>query len=380
MKIFINAHNLRFGGGKTVGFNLINYYIANPAVSKITIVAPAGYGYERFQHVDSRTSIYFLPALFNTSVFKIVSNYLVLPLSIALSRADFVLSLGNVAVPVFKPQFLLIHQAYLAYPESIVWDRIRQNDRKFYAYIKNVLRLVKANLKYPTVYGVQTDAMRKRISNLYKIPPEEIYVIPNAVSFTSFKTGTERRESIRDGKRIKLLFLSKYFPHKNFEILFKVGMEIISRNLPIRISVTIDENENEGSRRFIGAIKKLGLQEVIVNEGNVPLEEIPTAYGSHDGLFLPTLLESFSGSYIEAMYFRRPIFTSDMDFAREVCKDAGYYFNPLDEEDIVNLIVEAYNNPALMARKVEMGSRIVDQSSTWDDIGKFIDTNVLKLK
>ncbi|QHS58240.1 glycosyltransferase [Chitinophaga agri] len=380
MKIFINAHNLRFGGGKTVGFNLINYYIANPAVSEIMIVAPAGYGYERFQGVDSRTSIYFLPAIFNTSVFKIISNYVVLPLRIALSRTDFVLSLGNVAVPTLKPQFLLIHQAYLAYPESIVWDRLRQSDRKFYRYIRNMLRLVKANLKYPTVYGVQTNTMRKRISSIYKIPKEDIHVIPNAVSFTSFKKGRAGSTAVKGHQQIRLLFLSKYFPHKNFEILFKVGLEIVSRGLPIRISVTIDEEENEGSKRFIETIKAMGLHEVIINKGNVRLEEIAAAYDEHDGLFLPTLLESFSGSYIEAMYFSRPIFTSDMDFAREVCRDAAYYFNPLDEEDIIYCITAAYDNRTEMARKVEAGSRIVAQSYSWEDIGRFIDTNVLKLK
>ena len=34
---------------------------------------------------------------------------------------------------------------------------------------------------------------------------------------------------------------------------------------------------------------------------------------------LPSLLESYSGAYVEAMSFGVPIVTSDRDFAREVC-------------------------------------------------------------
>ena len=32
---------------------------------------------------------------------------------------------------------------------------------------------------------------------------------------------------------------------------------------------------------------------------------------------MPTLLESFSGTYVESMYFEKPILTSDLDFAKK---------------------------------------------------------------
>ena len=376
MKLFINAANLRFGGGRTVGFNIINYYSSHPAVSSMTVTVPAGCGYERFA-ANKKVKLLVYDKIYNHAVLKIISNYILLPLRIAFTKTDFILSLGNIAIPTTKTQFLLIHQAYVAYPESIVWKRIRQNDKPFYRYIMNTLRLIRTNLRFVSMLGVQTESMRSRMSRLYKIPEERIVVIPNAVSYTSVIAPPAQRSEAE--KEIRLLFIAKYYPHKNYEILYETGKLIAERKLPIKITVTIDRKENEGSRRFLDTIEQLGLSHIIVNHGNVPLEDLGTVYAAQDGLFLPTLLESFSGSYIEAMHFRKLIFTSDMDFAHEVCLDSAYYFDPHNPEDIVNKITEAFSNPNEMEYKLCRGQEILEGSKTWDDIGKFIDDKFLNL-
>ena len=51
-------------------------------------------------------------------------------------------------------------------------------------------------------------------------------------------------------------------------------------------------------------------------------------------MILPTLLESFSATYIEAMFHGKTILTSDLDFARDVCGEAAFYFDPLNPQSI----------------------------------------------
>ena len=68
------------------------------------------------------------------------------------------------------------------------------------------------------------------------------------------------------------------------------------------------------------------------------VENCPKLYNQADAMFLPTLLETFSASYPEAMKMERPILTSDLDFAKDICGDAALYFNPLDSYDIANKI------------------------------------------
>ena len=39
-----------------------------------------------------------------------------------------------------------------------------------------------------------------------------------------------------------------------------------------------------------------------------------------------------------------PIITSDLDFARDVCGDAAYYFNPDDDEQAANALAKIILN------------------------------------
>lgn len=378
MKLFINASNLRFGGGKTVGINLVDYYLKNDQIERIVLIAPVACGYEIFKDKGSKIKVIFFPKIFNISIFKIFSNYLCLPFFSLLYKSDYVFSLGNIAFPSFKtPQLVLIHQAFLAYPESIVWERIKKQDAVFYRYLRNMLKFISFNLRFADLIGVQTEAMKNRISNIFNIPLNDVFLIPNAISFTSVSVVNHFQNV--DSNSIKLLFLSKYYPHKNFEVLYEFAALIKNEKLPITITITIDAEESEGGKFFLSEIDRLGLDDVVKNVGNIKLEKIAKIYSDHDGLFLPTLLESFSGTYIESMYFAKPIFTSNMDFAVDVCKDAAFYFDPLDARNILDVVCYAFNHPELLKSKVSFGKEYIQNTKSWNDIGKQIDSQILKL-
>ncbi len=67
---------------------------------------------------------------------------------------------------------------------------------------------------------------------------------------------------------------------------------------------------------------KLGVEECLYNHGPVPVTDGPQLYQTCDFLLLPTILETFSGTYPEAMAMGLPIITTDLDFAHEICQDA----------------------------------------------------------
>ena len=50
---------------------------------------------------------------------------------------------------------------------------------------------------------------------------------------------------------------------------------------------------------------------------------------------MPTLLESYGFPYIEAIFYKKHIFTSKLDLSVEVCQDMAYYFNPNDIKSII---------------------------------------------
>ena len=69
-------------------------------------------------------------------------------------------------------------------------------------------------------------------------------------------------------------------------------------------------------------------------------------------VFLPSLLEVFSATYLEAMAMRVPIVTSDMPFAREICQDAAIYVDTRDVEKCANSISEILSNNKLFSRSI----------------------------
>jgi len=62
---------------------------------------------------------------------------------------------------------------------------------------------------------------------------------------------------------------------------------------------------------------------------------VPSLYAQSDALLMPTLLESFSGTYVEAMFHKIVILTSKLDFAEDVCGESAFYFDPTSPEDIL---------------------------------------------
>ena len=75
------------------------------------------------------------------------------------------------------------------------------------------------------------------------------------------------------------------------------------------------------------------------NFGKCHIDRLPLLYDSCDAMILPTLLETFSATYPEAMIMRKPIITSKYSFAVDICGKAAEYFDPLDPVDIANKIL-----------------------------------------
>ena len=95
----------------------------------------------------------------------------------------------------------------------------------------------------------------------------------------------------------------------------------------------------------------------VINVGPVSINQCPALYHYCDALFLPTLLECFSASYVEAMYFKKMIFTSDLPFAHTVCDDSAIYFDPYDANDICDKIisgVEGVHDKVIKQEKADL--------------------------
>jgi glycosyltransferase involved in cell wall biosynthesis len=97
----------------------------------------------------------------------------------------------------------------------------------------------------------------------------------------------------------------------------------------------------------------------ITYTGKVDLVLIPSLYKNIDILLMPSLLEIFSTSYLEAMFMGKPIVCSDMGFARNVCNNAGLYCDPNNEESYAENIYKLYCDVDLRLQLIQNGYRTI---------------------
>ena len=95
------------------------------------------------------------------------------------------------------------------------------------------------------------------------------------------------------------------------------------------------------------------------------MKYVPSLYSQTDALLLPTFLESFSGTYVEALHHGNTIFTSNYEFAVDVCQDSAFYFDPLDAESIFKIITYALKRPDLRLNKIASGQEMLRHMMTW---------------
>jgi glycosyltransferase involved in cell wall biosynthesis len=176
------------------------------------------------------------------------------------------------------------------------------------------------------------------------------------------------------GSRIRLLCFTKYYSHKNIEVLLPVARQFKDTKAPFQIILTFAHNQSSRAKAIMESIRREGLSDHVCNMGPVDMQDVPRLYASVDALLLPTLLESFSQTYIEAMHFGKPIFTSDRDFARDVCGDVAFFFDPHDAGDIARTVVQAFKDRGELTARIERGKQRMAAMPDWHTVaGMLVD-------
>ena len=99
--------------------------------------------------------------------------------------------------------------------------------------------------------------------------------------------------------------------------------------------------------------------------GRVDIAECPSLYEQCDVMFQPTLLECFSATYPEAMRMRRPIVTTDIEFAHGLCGDAAVYYDALSPQAAAEAIYRVATERDLRARLVAAGTEQLKRFDTY---------------
>ena len=362
------SHNLIGAGGKSVGLNIVSLLPKLEPDNEYLILIPKDCGYPDLSNYDN---VEVLEISRYSTIKRLFFENKILPGIINGFTPDYIWGLGNHGL-VFPPckQGILIHQPHIVYPPSYYGTSTFIEKMKYSSFLKNRMKKYCHNTD---MFFCQTPVMKKRFSKVFNFSEDKIFILPNAVSqFSKIDKNQIVRPKIFDsGNYYNLFFLSKFYGHKNPSILIDVFRKYPEELKDVRCLISMEPGQHPSDKKFYGDIAKYGLEKKIIPLGLLPQSELAGYFLNSDALFLHTFMESFSGTYLEAMHFGLPILTSDLDFARYVCGDAAFYFDPWSVDDVAKKIIKIKSNSSIADDLVIKGKeRIPFFGGEWKTILK----------
>ena len=217
-----------------------------------------------------------------------------------------------------------------------------------------------------SAWVVQTETARRGLAHRLRLPLDRVTVILNTCGERYLQNQGARPFPAPTAEQpLRILCFSAAHKHKNLEILPKLAKELSRRrpDLNFRIVLTLPPTHWLAKEVF-GQAERLGVSHLLENRGWIPVAQGPDLYRSCDISFLPTLLETFSADYPEAMAMGLPIVTTDLGFAHDVCDDAALYYTPRNAQAAADCLLRLLDDRPLWERQIARGKEILTRYPT----------------
>ena len=237
--------------------------------------------------------------------------------------------------------------AHHIYPESIFFKQQGRVLRLMWSIKRGLFKYYFS--RDGDSFVVQTNDVRSRLAK-WLGTDKDIHVVSNTYGcHFALPTIYPSKLPMRVPGEFRLLMLSAFYAHKNFSLIKEI-IGLLKSTLDDRIKFILTLPDQTYMTKFTPYER-----EYCYNVGVVDMEECPSLYMECDAVFVPTLLECFSANYPEAMIMRRPILTSDLDFAHVICDDAALYFDPVDPQSALTQILRIVQDEILREGLIKKG-------------------------
>ena len=173
---------------------------------------------------------------------------------------------------------------------------------------------------------VQTAHMARVVTKAFGVAPERVVVAPpqvqRSVTASDCTEGVNAAEGISGGRPL-LLYVGSAARHKNLRVLLESIKGIRAHFPEASIVLTCLRPSSYPEPKGIVWLGALGRSTIF------------QLMRDADALVMPSLYETACLPLVEAMANGLPILAADRPYAREICEDAAFYFDPDDPESLV---------------------------------------------
>ncbi|WP_101960932.1 glycosyltransferase family 1 protein [Vibrio harveyi] len=342
MKILINASNIRFGGALQVAISLISSLIKNDRGHEFCFIVSCNIKEQLFFNESDNVFSIDLKA---SSLLSLIKSRHQLDAITFDFDPDLVFTIFGPAYwrPRRVKHLVGFANAWIVTPDSVAFKKmgiLRRNLTRIKYWFLGLLLYNKNDF-----YVTETKVIKELFCKRFKAEPNRVDVVSNGLPYFFNNAELNNVEKRFDFDGFKFLTVSHNYVHKNLDIIPKVGKELDLMNLSFKFVVTFDDDTYESMPE--------DFKSYTINAGVVKNKDCKSLYMSCQALFLPTLIECFTVSYLEAMETRKPIATSNLPFAHDICGDSAYYFDPLNIQSVALVcadIIKGYGDEAMIKR------------------------------
>ena len=166
-------------------------------------------------------------------------------------------------------------------------------------------------------------------------------------------------------RRAYLLYVGSRAAYKNFDGLLQAFRES-------RLQDSLDLLVLGGgplTTAETALIAELGLRNYVMSIESASDEWLRLAYAGAKLFVYPSLCEGFGFPPLEAMAEGCPVLASKTSAIPEVCRDAPFYFDPLDQDSFVRGLLQAVNDEEARRTAITRGSEVIARYS-WTKCGQ----------
>lgn len=346
MSILINFYNQMGAGPKNISLNFINTLKEREFLEETFIIIP---NVEEYVNLESKGNIKLVKFkrytnIFSKILFRIYLDIFFIPYFISKNKISKLLAFGNFLIsPVKVKKVVLLHHPYIV--DNILLNKL--------SFLPKIIEKLKRFAFYVTIKNVdivvvQSNYMKRLLLEVWGNDIKNC-VIANPISKNFVKNYSLDeindfiKHRLQNIDKIKILYVSRFYPHKNHIFLVDLSKVLNENNIKHEILITVDFSKQE----------TLDLQQMITKDisiesiGEISQFELETYYKTSHIFIFPSNSETFGNPLIEAMKFGLPIVVPNLEYAQSIVEEAGIYYNQNDvlecKDSINNLISNSYN-------------------------------------
>ena len=243
---------------------------------------------------------------------------------------DFLLSklITNKSVRVAIVHHLCIDVRRLLKPKIINSLRNMGNEENFAIVMEKII------IKKADYIFTVSNATKNKLKEEYNVNNNKIFVFPNGIKWRNIKDLCLNK---KNKCRLELLFVGRLEERKGLLFLIN-SLAVYKKKYKEKFILNIiGKGDN---RKYKDVIKKLNLEEELIFKGYLPDEELYNYYRNSDIFVIPSQMEGFGLTILEAIQFGIPIIGTNRGAIPEILKDynRGFLVDYGDCEYLANTI------------------------------------------